>query len=329
MARSRDIRPEFFIDEKIGELSYGARILFAALWCHSDCRGVFEHNPRQLRVLAFPYDEGLTSQQVAEWMASLESLGMVVRFEAGGRIWGAVKHWQRHQTVSRSEVEIWTDRPEPPGWQDPPTWAAWIEAGIKNGRRRRRGIPEDQGPASRPGPSPGPSQGQSQESTPGPSQGRHADHPQDHPREHAPSPSPSPSPKNPPPSPSSDSASEQELPKTPAATAAAQLSVRIKNGNIDKIRSAVQSADLLGLIRAYGGNTARGDEWTREAGEYQLGTILAVLDWRAKHRQPIREPSGLRAGLAAWHDQPQDFRRRWIAYLLAELGLTPVQEGAA
>jgi hypothetical protein len=328
MARSRDIRPEFFTDEKIGDLCYGARILFAAIWCHSDCRGVFEHSPKQLRVLAFPYDEGLTSQQVAEWLATLESLGMVVRFEAGGRTWGAVKHWQRHQAVSRSEVEVWTDRPAPPDWIDPPAWAAWIAAGINNGRRRKRGMPMDQEPESKPGPSSESSQGRSQESTPGPSKGRPSDHPQDHQREHAPSPSPAPS-KNPSPSPSPDSApGRDESQKTPAATATAQLSVRIKSGNIGKIRDAVQSGSLIGLVQAFGGNTDRGEEWARDAGEYQLGTILAVFDWRAKNRQPIREPSGLRAGIEAWHAQPQEFRRRWIAELLADLGLA-AQEGAA
>ncbi len=132
---------------------------------------------------------------------------------------------------------------------------------------------------------------------------------------------------NPPPSPSADSASEKSQ-KAPAATAAANLSVRIKSGNIGKIRDAVQSGSLMGLVHAFGGNADRGEEWARDAGEFQLGTILAVFDWRAKNRQPIREPSGLRVGLAAWHEQPQEFRRKWIAELLADLGLAG-QDGQA
>jgi hypothetical protein len=134
---------------------------------------------------------------------------------------------------------------------------------------------------------------------------------------------------NPAPSPSPDSApGRDESQKTPAATATAQLSVRIKSGNIGKIRCAVQSGNLMGLVEAFGGNTDRGEEWARDAGDLQFGTILAVFDWRAKNRQPIREPSGLRVGLAAWHEQPQEVRRKWIAELLADLGLAG-QDGQA
>lgn len=137
MARARFIRPEFFTDEKVGALPFGARLLFEGIWCHSDLRGVFEHSARQLRVLVFPFDEDLTSATVEEWLGQLAAAGMVVRFEADGKAWGFVRHWATYQDISTREVEIGTRRPQPPGWQMPASWAATIERARIAGRLSR------------------------------------------------------------------------------------------------------------------------------------------------------------------------------------------------
>lgn len=131
MSRARSIKPEFFTDAKIGALPYGARLLFAAIWCHADLRGVFEYNPRQLRVLALPFDEGLTSNKVSEWLKAMEALGLIVRFEVDGKTWGIVRNWDKHQSISTREVEIGTQYPPPPGWTVPPTWPSIIANGVK------------------------------------------------------------------------------------------------------------------------------------------------------------------------------------------------------
>lgn len=114
MARARFIRPEFFTDEKMGETSFGARLLFPGLWCHSDLRGVFEHSAKQIRVLVFPHDEGVTSATVTEWLEELERLGLIGRFEADGKVWGCVVNWSRHQTINGRERELGSRRPLPP-----------------------------------------------------------------------------------------------------------------------------------------------------------------------------------------------------------------------
>jgi hypothetical protein len=114
MARSRFIRPEFFTDEKVGELSYGARLLFIGIWCHCDLRGVFELSPKQLRVLVFPFDEALTSESTQQWLTELLAHGMIVRFESDGKTWGYVRNWARHQQISTKEKAIPSQRPPPP-----------------------------------------------------------------------------------------------------------------------------------------------------------------------------------------------------------------------
>lgn len=115
MARARFIRPEFFTDEKISDLPFGACMLFAGIWCHSDLRGVFEHNPRLLRGLIFPMRDGIDTAAVGKWLEEIEAAGMISRFEADGKTWGQVVNWEKHQQISGREREVGTRRPPPPG----------------------------------------------------------------------------------------------------------------------------------------------------------------------------------------------------------------------
>ena len=134
MARARFIRPEFFTDEKVSDLPFGACLLFQGIWCHSDLRGVFKSAPRLLRGLIFPMRDGIETGTVGEWLGLIEAQGMVDRFEAAGKSWGHVKHWNEHQSASPREVETWTKRPAPPGWVDPKAWDGYISGAIKAGR---------------------------------------------------------------------------------------------------------------------------------------------------------------------------------------------------
>lgn len=114
MARARFIRPEFFTDEKVSDLPFGACMLFAGIWCHSDLRGVFERSPRLLRGLIFPMRDGIDIATVGKWLDEMEAAGLIGRFEADGKTWGFVKNWEKHQQISGRERDIGSDRPGPP-----------------------------------------------------------------------------------------------------------------------------------------------------------------------------------------------------------------------
>ena len=47
MARNRIIKPEFWADAKIGRLSFGARLLYIAMWNFADDYGIISASPRQ------------------------------------------------------------------------------------------------------------------------------------------------------------------------------------------------------------------------------------------------------------------------------------------
>jgi translation initiation factor IF-1 len=56
MARIRTIKPEFFDDPDVAELSMEARLLFIGLWTQADREGRLEDDMRRLKVKVFPYD---------------------------------------------------------------------------------------------------------------------------------------------------------------------------------------------------------------------------------------------------------------------------------
>ena len=56
MPRIRYIKPEFFTDEDIAELSFEARLLFQGLWCYADKEGRLEDRPKFFKITILPYD---------------------------------------------------------------------------------------------------------------------------------------------------------------------------------------------------------------------------------------------------------------------------------
>lgn len=138
MARSRDLRPELFYDEKLADLPIEATVLFEAMWCYADLRGVFECSPRILKSQAFPLREAITVADVQGWRDGLEQSGIILMLASGQPKdgppkYGFIKNWLKHQHISTREVEIGTDRPAPDEFIDPPRWGE-IECKVEKAR---------------------------------------------------------------------------------------------------------------------------------------------------------------------------------------------------
>lgn len=56
MARIRTVKPQFFMNEEIAELSAMNRLLFIALWTQADREGRLIDRPKRLKAEIFPYD---------------------------------------------------------------------------------------------------------------------------------------------------------------------------------------------------------------------------------------------------------------------------------
>lgn len=55
MARSRNLKPGFFLNDCLAECQPLARILFAGLWCIADREGRLLDRPRKIKVEVLPH----------------------------------------------------------------------------------------------------------------------------------------------------------------------------------------------------------------------------------------------------------------------------------
>lgn len=100
MARTRQIKPGFFLNEDLGALSPLARLFFAGLWCVADRDGRMEDRPRKLRAEVLPYD----AVDGEELVAALVEHGFLIRYEAGGAKYLAIARFAEHQNPHPKEA---------------------------------------------------------------------------------------------------------------------------------------------------------------------------------------------------------------------------------
>lgn len=102
------IKPGFFDNEELSELSYPARILYIALWTLADRKGCLEDRPRRIKAYAFPYED----VDVATELNALERVGFIVRYEVGDGRFIHIPSFLRHQQPHYKEPN--STIPEPP-----------------------------------------------------------------------------------------------------------------------------------------------------------------------------------------------------------------------
>lgn len=100
MARIRYIKPDFFTDEKVIELSLTARLLFIGLWTLVDREGRMEYSARQIKIRLFPVDDF----DVAPCVQELADAGLVVGYEAENKVFLQITNFAKHQRPHPKEA---------------------------------------------------------------------------------------------------------------------------------------------------------------------------------------------------------------------------------
>lgn len=104
MARSRNIKPSFFMNEDIIELPYEARLLFIGLWILADREGRLENRPKKIKMSLFPADD----INVAEQLENISKYGFIEFYNVDGtdviQIVNFVKHQNPHGLEKDSEL---------------------------------------------------------------------------------------------------------------------------------------------------------------------------------------------------------------------------------
>ena len=108
MARIRTIKPEFFDDPDVGDLSPWARLLFIGLWTQADRDGRLVADWRRLKARLFPFDA--KCPDLSRLAVELHGKDMIRRYQdSHGRslIWirNFTKHQRPHPKEAQSLIE--------------------------------------------------------------------------------------------------------------------------------------------------------------------------------------------------------------------------------
>jgi len=101
--RIRTIKPEFWTDELISELSIESRLLFIALWNVSDDEGNFCFAPKQLKIQTLPYD----NIDINIYLYELSTKDLIIPYKSGSKIYFHIKNFKKHQKINRPSPAIY------------------------------------------------------------------------------------------------------------------------------------------------------------------------------------------------------------------------------
>lgn len=115
MARIRSIKPDFWTDEKIVELSPLARLLFIGMWNFVDDSGRSEYSPARLKMQILPAD----SADIRELLGELRSKRLIHVYEVDNKEYFQVCGFLKHQKIDKRSQSKLPPPPELP--RIPPT----------------------------------------------------------------------------------------------------------------------------------------------------------------------------------------------------------------
>ena len=99
MARARNIKPGFFSNEELVELSFSTRLLFIGLWTLADREGRMEDKPKRIKMALFPADD----LNIDSALDELQKSGFLLRYEHDGARYIQVLAFNKHQNPHRDE----------------------------------------------------------------------------------------------------------------------------------------------------------------------------------------------------------------------------------
>jgi hypothetical protein len=91
------VRPEFFTDVKMSQLSPLARLLYVGLWCYADDEGRGEYLPKLIEGSVFPHCQ----VDVRALLAELIELGRVRTYEVDGQQYFYIPRFEDYQKPNR------------------------------------------------------------------------------------------------------------------------------------------------------------------------------------------------------------------------------------
>lgn len=108
MARARNIKPGFFKNEELANLSFQARLLFIGLWTLADRDGYLEDRPKRIKMELFPMDD----MDVNSYLVDLSDSGFIIRYKTQGLPYIFIPSFTKHQNPHYKEKASTIPKPE-------------------------------------------------------------------------------------------------------------------------------------------------------------------------------------------------------------------------
>lgn len=99
MARSRNIKPSFFTNDKLAECDPLARLLFAGLWTIADRAGRLEDRPKKIKAEVLPYDNCDADKLINQ----LCKYGFLIRYSVDKTQYIQIINFEKHQNPHMKE----------------------------------------------------------------------------------------------------------------------------------------------------------------------------------------------------------------------------------
>lgn len=144
MARIRTIKPEFWTDEKVVDLSPIARLLFIGLWNFADDEGRMVYSPRRIKMQILPADNADSSALLGE----IRRASLITVYVVGGVEYLQINGFGKHQKIDARSV---SKLPAPPIPAESPRVPPIPADGRDQGREGiKEGIKEEKDGAAAP-----------------------------------------------------------------------------------------------------------------------------------------------------------------------------------
>lgn len=109
MARSRNIKPAFFLNDDLAEKNCAlGRLLFIGLWTLADYRGNLEWRSGKVKAQVLPYD----NCDINKIAINLDKSGFIRFYSDGDRIFANIVNFVKHQNPHKNEKQAGSDIPE-------------------------------------------------------------------------------------------------------------------------------------------------------------------------------------------------------------------------
>ena len=108
MARSRNIKPSFFDNDKLAENDPLARILFIGLWTLADYRGNLEWRTKRIKAKILPYDDC----DIEKLAINLDKSRFIRFYSDGDILYCNVVNFSSHQNPHKNERDKGTNIPD-------------------------------------------------------------------------------------------------------------------------------------------------------------------------------------------------------------------------